>query len=184
MSLPPCNPKTVTVMYSLHCLVCLTEPLSCPVHSTTVTRSLKNTAQPCVNDNVKRPLDLLQRLLHAGLGPLVTDVLLLLDPPSLHTAKQVTSQDNLIPHRGCAHVLLRPMSRSVEPGGTSSSVSCGREGFRGRNSGLDTWTGDSSRLVLTCLVSLWRTQVAGRPEPREEVECGGSCRGGSLLTVL
>ena len=174
-------------MYSLHCLVCLTDPSSCPVHSTTVTRRVKTTTKPCVNDGVKYPLDLLQRLLHAGLGPLVTDVLLLLDPPSLHTAKQVTSQDNLIPHRGCALVEalhLQPVFRSVEPGGNSSSVSSGRDGSRGRDSGLDTWTGVSSHVVLTYLVSLWHTQVAGRPQPGEEVECGGSRRGGSLLTVL
>ena len=33
--------------------------------------------------------DMLDWLLQAGLGPVVTEILLLLDPPSLHAAKQV-----------------------------------------------------------------------------------------------
>ena len=36
--------------------------------------------------------DLLDWLLQAGLAPVVTEILLLLDPPSLHSAKQVDFQ--------------------------------------------------------------------------------------------
>ena len=36
--------------------------------------------------------DILDWLIQAGLGPVVTEILLLLDPPSLHAAKQVKSQ--------------------------------------------------------------------------------------------
>ena len=39
-----------------------------------------------VPENQNDPLDW---LLQAGLGPVVTEILLLLDPPSLHAAKQV-----------------------------------------------------------------------------------------------
>ena len=37
----------------------------------------------------KEEKDILDWLLQAGLGPVVTEILLLLDPPSLHAAKQV-----------------------------------------------------------------------------------------------
>ena len=36
--------------------------------------------------------DILDWLLQAGLAPVVTEILLLLDPPSLHSAKQVDFQ--------------------------------------------------------------------------------------------
>ena len=37
----------------------------------------------------KKEKDILDWLLQAGLAPVVTEILLLLDPPSLHAAKQV-----------------------------------------------------------------------------------------------
>ena len=44
----------------------------------------------------KKEKDILDWLLQAGLGPVVTEILLLLDPPSLHAAKQVNFSNQKI----------------------------------------------------------------------------------------
>ena len=78
-------------MYSLH--MC-TDPFSYGKSqlSTTVInedserKQIEKSKCEDVPENQNDPLDW---LLQAGLGPVVTEILLLLDPPSLHAAKQV-----------------------------------------------------------------------------------------------
>ena len=124
-------------MYSLH--MC-TDPFSYGKNqlSTTVInedserKQIEKSKCEDVPENQNDPLDW---LLQAGLGPVVTEILLLLDPPSLHAAKQVIFQHDFP---------LRERISSSAP----RCVSCGAIIFRarsgvGRGSG---WSWDS----VTC----------------------------------
>ena len=78
-------------MYSLH--MC-TDPFSYGKNqlSTTVINEdsgRKHAEKSKCEDVPENQNDPLDWLLQAGLGPVVTEILLLLDPPSLHAAKQV-----------------------------------------------------------------------------------------------
>ena len=80
-------------MYSLH--MC-TDPFSYNKNSMNSSsektcRKHSGKASKC-EEKPEEAKDMLDWLLQAGLGPVVTEILLLLDPPSLHAAKQVTSQ--------------------------------------------------------------------------------------------
>ena len=77
-------------MYSLH--MC-TDPFSYNKNSMNSSsekscRKHSGTASKC-EEKPEEAKDMLDWLLQAGLGPVVTEILLLLDPPSLHAAKQV-----------------------------------------------------------------------------------------------
>ena len=80
-------------MYSLH--MC-TDPFSYNKNSMNSSseksyRKHPGTASKC-EEKPEEEKDILDWLLEAGLEPVVTEILLLLDPPSLHAAKQVKSQ--------------------------------------------------------------------------------------------
>ena len=82
-------------MYSLH--MC-TDPFSYGKNqlSTTVMNEdsgRKHAEKSKCEDVPENQNDPLDWLLQAGLGPVVTEILLLLDPPSLHAAKQVIFHD-------------------------------------------------------------------------------------------
>ena len=82
-------------MYSLH--MC-TDPFS--YNKNPVNTSLQSVIRKQAEGGSKshsggeqpKEKDLLDWLLQAGLAPVVTEILLLLDPPSLHSAKQVDFQ--------------------------------------------------------------------------------------------
>ena len=77
-------------MYSLH--MC-TDPFS--YKKNPVDASLhanRKQAKSCSEEKPSKEKDILDWLLQAGLAPVVTEILLLLDPPSLHSAKQVGFQ--------------------------------------------------------------------------------------------
>ena len=81
-------------MYSLH--MC-TDPFSYNKNSMNSSsektcRKHSGKASKCEEKPEEEEMDILDWLLQAGLGPVVTEILLLLDPPSLHAAKQVKSQ--------------------------------------------------------------------------------------------
>ena len=78
-------------MYSLH--MC-TDPFSYNKNSMNSSsekscRKHSGTASKSEEKPEEEKKDILDWLLQAGLGPVVTEILLLLDPPSLHAAKQV-----------------------------------------------------------------------------------------------
>ena len=108
-------------MYSLH--MC-TDPFSYGKNqlSTTVINEdsgRKHAEKSKCEDVPENQNDPLDWLLQAGLGPVVTEILLLLDPPSLHAAKQVIFHD--FPPRerksskalrcvSCGAIIFRPRS--------------------------------------------------------------------------
>ena len=73
-------------MYSLH--MC-TDPFSYNKNSMNSSSEKSGKASKSEEKPEEEEKDILDRLLRAGLGPVVTEILLLLDPPSLHAAKQV-----------------------------------------------------------------------------------------------
>ena len=83
-------------MYSLH--MC-TDPFSYNKNSMNSSsektcRKHSGKASKC-EEKPEEAKDMLDWLLQAGLGPVVTEILLLLDPPSLHAAKQVTKKNTI-----------------------------------------------------------------------------------------
>ena len=85
-------------MYSLH--MC-TDPFS--YNKNSMNSSLSNSSEKTCRkhsgkaskceEKPEEAKDMLDWLLQAGLGPVVTEILLLLDPPSLHAAKQVKKKE-------------------------------------------------------------------------------------------
>ena len=86
-------------MYSLH--MC-TDPFSFnknPVNSSlqpVVRKETEGVSKTSHSGEKPKEKDILDWLLQAGLAPVVTEILLLLDPPSLHSAKQVDFQPQKI----------------------------------------------------------------------------------------